>query len=96
MILDIKTGEVWNNKIKIRLTKNEMAALSALNRKGVVPLTRIYEAVYKVKPAKLSKYDIRQIYVLIARLRRKLRKCAVIYSRYGYGYEIEVKENGEI
>lgn len=92
MIINLKTGDVVVNNKRIHLTKYEVLALSALNKPDLTTLEEIYESVYKAKPNELKEYDKRQIYVLLCRLKKKIKEVIEIKSINGYGYRLKIRE----
>lgn len=92
MIINLRTGDVVVNNKRIHLTKYEVLALSALNKPDLTTLEEIYESVYKAKPNELKEYDKRQIYVLLCRLKKKIKEVIEIKSINGYGYRLKIRE----
>lgn len=92
MIINLRTGDVVVNDKRIHLTKYEVLALSALNKPDLTTLEEIYESVYKAKPNELKEYDKRQIYVLLCRLKKKIKEVIEIKSINGYGYRLKIRE----
>ena len=44
------------------------------------------------KPNELKEYDKRQIYVLLCRLKKKIKEVIEIKSINGYGYRLKIRE----
>lgn len=95
MKINKETGEVKIGDTKVNLTRNEIKALEALNKPGIITYQEIYKNIYGVGIYNLEESERRVIYQTISRIRRKLGNNIKIHRRNQYGYELEVS-NGKV
>lgn len=95
MKINEETGEVKIGDTKVNLTRNEIKALEALNKPGIITYQEIYKNIYGVGIYNLEESERRVIYQIISRIRRKLGNNIKIHRRNQYGYELEVT-NGKV
>lgn len=95
MKINKETGEVKIGDTKVNLTRNEIKALEALNKPGIITYQEIYKNIYGVGIYNLEESERRVIYQIISRIRRKLGNNIKIHRRNQYGYELEVT-NGKV